>query len=265
MRRRPGRDSDPLGVVGWVLADLMLILVIVFIGTQLGDPNAGLAEAAALPTATTTTSTTTTTAAPASTGPDESTTTAPTTTSTTTSTTTTTTTEPPPKPTTTTTTTTTTTLPPKGIESGYVCVVIPAVAELVVGQQVTITDVDKTLEQTRSKLERDDWPYRGRKLGMVLTWGIAPNDQRGQAIDLAEQFNQLVLVGLLDHADSGAEQIPSRNFWTGNGTPGSIKLDIYFVAEAGLPDSALVPPGNKPASTNPSKPGDCDVWEQPDD
>jgi len=254
-----------LGVVGWVLADLMLILVIVFIGTQLGDPNAGLAEAAALPTATTTTSTTTTTAAPASTGPDESTTTAPTTTSTTTSTTTTTTTEPPPKPTTTTTTTTTTTLPPKGIESGYVCVVIPAVAELVVGQQVTITDVDKTLEQTRSKLERDDWPYRGRKLGMVLTWGIAPNDQRGQAIDLAEQFNQLVLVGLLDHADSGAEQIPSRNFWTGNGTPGSIKLDIYFVAEAGLPDSALVPPGNKPASTNPSKPGDCDVWEQPDD
>ena len=264
MRRRPGRDSDPLGIVGWVLADLMLILVIVFIGTQLGDPNAGLAEAAALPTTTTTTSTTTTTAAPASTGPDESTTTAPTTTSTTTSTTTTTTTtEPPPKPTTT--ATTTTTLPPKGIESGYVCVVIPAVAELIVGQPVTITDVDKTLEQTRSKLERDDWPYRGRKLGMVLTFGIAPKAQSSQAIDLAEQFNQLVLVGLLDHADSGAEQIPSRDFWTGNGTPGSIKLDIYFVADAGLTDSALVPPSNKPASTNPSKPGDCDVWEQPDD
>ena len=145
------------------------------------------------------------------------------------------------------------------------CVVIPAVAELVVGQPVTITDVDKTLEQTRSKLERDDWPYRGRKLGMVLTFGIAPKAQSGQAIELAEQFNQLVLVGLLDHADSGAEQIPSRDFWTGNGTPGSIKLDIYFVAEAGLPDSALVPPGNKAVWTesDPSRDGDCNAWETP--
>jgi len=229
MRRRPRRDSDPLGIVGWVLADIMLILVIVFIGTQLGDPNAGVAEPAALPTPTTTT----TTVPP---------------------TTTTTTTVPP--------TTTTTTPPPMGIESGYVCLVIPGVAELVEGQPVTITDVEGTLEQTRSKLESDDWPYRGRKLGMVLTFGIAPKAQSEQAIALARQFNQLILVGLLDHADSGAEQIPSRDFWTGNGTPGSIKLDIYFVADAGLPDSALVPPDNKPASTNPSKPGDCDTREQ---
>ena len=59
MRRRPGRDSDPLGVVGWVMADLMLILVIVFIGTQLGDPNAGLEALQALPATTATTVATT--------------------------------------------------------------------------------------------------------------------------------------------------------------------------------------------------------------
>ena len=145
------------------------------------------------------------------------------------------------------------------------CVVIPAVAEPIVGQPATITDVEKTLERTRAKLESDDWPYRGRKLGMVLTFGIDPNAMQGQKLALAKQFNQLVLVGLLDHADSGAEQIPSRDFWTENGKAGSVKLDIYFIADAGLPESALVPPRNKPASTNPSKPGDCDVWESLDD
>lgn len=43
-----------MGLVGWVFADLMLALVIVFLATQPGDPRAG-----ATPTTTTTTTTTT--------------------------------------------------------------------------------------------------------------------------------------------------------------------------------------------------------------
>ena len=53
--------SDPVGLLGWVFADMLLALVIVFMGTQPGDPTAG-----ASPETTTTTiaPTTTTTAAP---------------------------------------------------------------------------------------------------------------------------------------------------------------------------------------------------------
>lgn len=49
---RAGR-SDPLGIVGWVFADMLLALVLVFMGTQPGDPTAGTRP----PTTTTTTTT----------------------------------------------------------------------------------------------------------------------------------------------------------------------------------------------------------------
>lgn len=61
-RRRRRTASDPLGLVGWVFADLLLGLAVVFLATQPGDPNAG-----AGPSDTTTTTappTTTTTEAP---------------------------------------------------------------------------------------------------------------------------------------------------------------------------------------------------------
>jgi hypothetical protein len=58
--------SDPLGIVGWVFADMLLALVLVFMGTQPGDPTAGKTPPATttttLPTTTTTPPTTTTTA-----------------------------------------------------------------------------------------------------------------------------------------------------------------------------------------------------------
>ncbi|MFZ6005770.1 MAG: hypothetical protein ACOYXM_17740 [Actinomycetota bacterium] len=54
--------SDALGLIGWVFADMLLALVLVFMGTQPGDPTAG----AATPTTTTTTAppATTTTSTP---------------------------------------------------------------------------------------------------------------------------------------------------------------------------------------------------------
>jgi hypothetical protein len=58
-RRRRGQASDPIGLVGWVFADLLLGLSVVFLATQPGDPKAK--ERAAVVSATTTTSTTTTT------------------------------------------------------------------------------------------------------------------------------------------------------------------------------------------------------------
>ena len=68
VRRRGLRaGSDPLGLVGWVFADLLLGLMLVFLGTQPGDPSAG----APPPTTTSTTlpPTTTTTMAPPPTVP----------------------------------------------------------------------------------------------------------------------------------------------------------------------------------------------------
>ena len=153
---------------------------------------------------------------------------------------------------------------PKGIESGYVCVVIPAVAQLVDGQPVTITDVVETLQITRSKLESDDWPYRHRKLGMVLTWGIASKDLSTEGWSLAQRFNEEILSQLQDPEASETETFPSRAFWHGRGgRDGNIMLDIYFVAEAGLPEAALVPPGNKAVwtGTDPLSNADCDTWD----
>lgn len=56
--------SDPLGIVGWVFADMLLALVLVFMGTQPGDPTAGVAPAATTTTTTTTTPAVTTTTMP---------------------------------------------------------------------------------------------------------------------------------------------------------------------------------------------------------
>ena len=66
-----------------------------------------------------------------------------------------------------------------------------------------------------------------------------------------------------DPEASETEKFPSRAFWHGmGGWDGNIMLDIYFVAEAGLPDSALVPPGNKAVWTGHGlSDADCDVWE----
>lgn len=62
MMRHKSSRVDLLGLVGWVFADLLLALLVVFLGTQPGDPSAG-ADA----TSTTSTSTTTTTAPPTTT------------------------------------------------------------------------------------------------------------------------------------------------------------------------------------------------------
>lgn len=55
-RRRSASWTDPLGLVGWVFADLLLGLAVVFLATQPGDPSAGRnTTATAVPTTTTTT------------------------------------------------------------------------------------------------------------------------------------------------------------------------------------------------------------------
>jgi hypothetical protein len=237
MRRRPKSDSDPLGIVGWVFADLMLVLVLVFMGTQLGNPNAGAKpKTVALMSSSTTTSTL-----------------APTTTTTTTTL----------APTTTTTTTTTTT-PTLGIESGYVCIVVPEVATGAAFSNGTISDPERVIEETRARLTSETWPYRDRKLGMVLVWGIANANNRKPARALAEQFKDEVLPALIDLAPAGIEEIPSRVLWHGmGGRVGSILLDVYFVAEPDLPNMARVPPGNVADWRAGTDPGDCDTNEAP--
>lgn len=231
MRRRPRSDSDPLGVVGWVFADLMLVLVLVFMGTQLGNPNAGAKpRTVALISPSTTTSTL-----------------APTTTTTTTM-----------APTTTTTTTT----PTLGIESGYVCIVVPGVATGASFNSGTISDPERVISETRARLTSETWPYRDRKLGMVLVWGIANANNRKPARALAEQFKDEVLPALIDLAPAGIEEIPSRVLWHGmGGRVGSILLDVYFVAEPDLPSKARVPPGNVADWRAGTDPGDCDTNE----
>ena len=261
MRRRPKSDSDPLGVVGWVFADLMLVLVLVFMGTQLGNPNAG---AKPRTVALISSSTTTSTLAPTTTT-TTTTTLAPTTTTTTTTTLAPTTTTL--APTTTTmapTTTTTTTTPTLGIESGYVCIVVPGVATGASFNSGTISDPERVISETRARLTSETWPYRDRKLGMVLVWGIANANNRKPARALAEQFKDEVLPALIDLAPAGIEEIPSRVLWHGmGGRVGSILLDVNFVAEPDLPNMARVPPGNAADWRAGTDPGDCDTNEAP--
>lgn len=62
MRRRSRLlPFDPMGLVGWVFADLLLAIAIVFIATQPGDPFAGAGPDPTTTTTTTTSTTTTTT------------------------------------------------------------------------------------------------------------------------------------------------------------------------------------------------------------
>ena len=244
MNRRRRVDNDPLGLVGWVIADIMLLLVLVFMGTQVGDPTAR-ADQVSAPSSTTTTTTTTTVA--------------PTTTTTVTTTTV--------APTTTTTvapTTTTTSAPPSGIESGYVCLVVPLAPAMTDQGGFKILDVEGVTAAAFRRLTDENWPYRDRKLGMVLVWGVSGRDQLSSAITLAKQFRDEVLPGLVDLAAPGAESIPSRAHWHGQGgRPGSILLDIYYLVEGDLAPSAVIPEGNVADWSGGDRPGDCDTQERP--
>jgi len=260
MNRRRRVDNDPLGLVGWVIADIMLLLVLVFMGTQVGDPTAR-ADQVSAPSSTTTTTTTTTVA------PTTTTTVAPTTTTTVAPTTTTTVTTTTVAPTTTTTvapTTTTTSAPPSGIESGYVCLVVPLAPAMTDQGGFKILDVEGVTAAAFRRLTDENWPYRDRKLGMVLVWGVSGRDQLSSAITLAKQFRDEVLPGLVDLAAPGAESIPSRAHWHGQGgRPGSILLDIYYLVEGDLATSAVIPEGNVADWSGGDRPGDCDTQERP--
>lgn len=153
MSRRRRSTSDPLALVGWVFADLLLGLSIVFLATQPGDPEAG-----AGPTTTTTAPEPTTTTVPPTTVPEPTTTTAP--------------------------------IAP-GVDTQYRCIrIVPVVPRLFddegPGRDAYAQEVALAVEQRLNEAG-----LAGRRIGIVLVFGSSSD--AGTGVSTAEEFAAVVL------------------------------------------------------------------------
>ena len=193
--RRAGTDGrDLLGPAGWIFADVLLALAVVFLATQPGE---------ALPSPdgpTTTGSTSTTTAS-----------------------------------TTTTTVGTTTTTRPPGVDSRFVCFRVQADAALLTGPASPARDAHLAAleQQVADRLAQPD--LKGRRAGIVLSFGVADQPATGRA--RAEAFNRDVLPRLpAAFQRPGGGSVANRAFWDGQAEPGapdgSIAVNIYPIVDA---------------------------------
>lgn len=152
--RHHRRESDLLGLVGWVFADLLLALTIVFIATQPGDPSAALRLTETTTTSAPSTTTTTTTTIP----------------------------------------TTTTTSAPPGVDSEFVCFLVRTDETILEGPASPERDAQLAdlQAQTQAGLERVG--ARNRRAGIVLSFGVAGDGAAGTAIAKAYNESVLALV-----------------------------------------------------------------------
>ena len=228
--RRGQSEYDPVGLAGWLYTDLLLGLMVVFLGSVTfqvvasgSDQDGSQAGSVA---GTTTTSTTTTS-------------------TTTTSTTTTSTTVAPTTTTSTTVAPTTTTTTPMGMEQGWYCFRINKRLDEV-GDEAMRTELVRQL-----KLAGID----DRHAGLVLTFGVHKDSPAGRKF--AEVFNAAVLPGIpffdsavTRHFWDGVPRGPasvSSDWVTSTGEPvlekleGGVTLDIYLLKSAGT--MPIMPPG----------------------
>ena len=221
--RRGQSEYDPVGLAGWLYTDLLLGLMIVFLGSvtfqvaaSSGGQDGSVAGGVAATTSTTSTTSTSTSTS----------TSTPTTSTTTTSTTT------------TSTTTTTTTIPaatttvPLGVEKGYYCFRI--------NRTLDVNDPESiraSVGHLRNELLLAGIAHRNA--GIVLTFGV--HDNIGSGGRLATRFNETVLplIPMFDTATT-------RGFGDGSAKPGEwmtssgknvletvyggVRIDIYLFA-----------------------------------
>ena len=237
--RRGQSEYDPVGLAGWLYTDLLLGLMVVFLGSVTfqvvasGSDQDGSQAGSVAGTTTTSTTTTSTT----------------TTSTTTTSTTTTSTTVAPTTTTSTTvapTTTTTTAAVPLGVEQGFHCFRINLVLD---ENDQASRDASVTLLETELQLAGID----NRNAGIVITFGVSENYGIGGAI--ARRYNKTVLpqIPMFNTAatrgfgdgpatDTG-EWLTSSGTVVSGKTDGGVLLNVYLLATA---DSEPQKPADSP-------------------
>ncbi len=198
--RRHRRESDLLGLVGWVFADLLLALTIVFIATQPGNPSAAdrLTAAATTTEPPTTTTTSTTTTIP---------------------------------------TTTTTTAPP-GVDSEFVCFLVQADAALLERPATPERDAHLADLRTQTEAGMEQVGARNRRAGIVLSFGVASDGAAGTAIAKAYNESVLALIPEVFSSPDGAVTA-NRAFWDGSAKPnrpqGTVMVNVYPITDGQNP------------------------------
>lgn len=179
-----GRGAKVAGLVGWIFADTLLVLVVIFLATQTG----GAVQKPLAPS------------------------TAPTTTTTT------------PKP------------PTHGVDSGFICFRVVTNPVLLTGSPSPKRDehLEAIERQVAERLAQPD--LKGRRAGVVLSFGVAEQPLVGAA--RADAFNAEILprLGLFATRDDHGP-VANRAFWGGNpkaGKPdGVITVNVYPLLELG--------------------------------
>jgi hypothetical protein len=66
----------------------------------------------------------------------------------------------------------------------------------------------------------------GRRIGMVITFGLAPQEMLGAATDLAEDVNRALKSGRPQAFCGG--QVGTRAFWFG-GSADRVEVELYYI------------------------------------
>jgi hypothetical protein len=177
------RGSQITGLVGWIFADTLLVLVVIFLATQTGG-------AVQKPLATSTAPTTPTTTKP----------------------------------------------PTRGVDSGFICFRVVTDPVLLTGPPSPQRDRHLTAieQQVADRLTQPD--MKGRRAGVVLSFGVAEQPLAGA--DRAKAFNAAILprLGPFATRDDGGP-VANRAFWGGKpkaGEPdGAITVNVYPLLEGG--------------------------------
>ncbi|MGW5128277.1 hypothetical protein ACWEQ7_30410 [Streptomyces sp. NPDC004069] len=85
-------------------------------------------------------------------------------------------------------------------------------------------DADKVREAVRREMGRT---AEGRRIGMVITWGLGPQAQLEPATELADRANKALRSGAKEQFCGS--NVGMRSLWKGNPRPDAVKIEIYYV------------------------------------
>lgn len=89
---------------------------------------------------------------------------------------------------------------------------------------LTAKDAQKVRDAVRAEMKRT---ADGRRIGMVISWGLGPQAQLDPATALADDVNRALRAGA--RKEFCGDNVGMRSLWKGSPWVDAVKVEIYYV------------------------------------
>jgi hypothetical protein len=89
---------------------------------------------------------------------------------------------------------------------------------------LTTKDAQKVRDAVRAEMRRT---ADGRRIGMVISWGLGPQAQLDSATDLADDVNRALRAGA--RKEFCGDNVGMRSLWKGFPRVDAVRVEIYYV------------------------------------